>query len=283
MIRKRVTSASHDSVQQYVLDDSLNIVSVQDGASTVTSILDGRGPDDIVATVQGGAPTFPLSDQVESQSALTDASGNVIGREFYDPFGAPATSGTVGLFQFTGHPAANGGLYYDRARFYDSVTGRFVSEDPAGFSGGPNQYQYVWNSPVIYTDPLGFGPGDKWYGYNDRNFQDWFHRKWKQPGDPDATKEDIEDAYQEWENQGRPGRDPKGDRRGNKDCDKPEPEAQPEPDPDTESQFSRLGDWVRDHSTELIIGAGAVIIIGGVIVLSGGTAAPVLIGAAAAL
>ncbi len=66
MIQKRVTSTGHDDLQKYVLDDELNIVSVEDGNSTVTSILDGRRPDDIVATVQGGSPVFPLVDQLNS-------------------------------------------------------------------------------------------------------------------------------------------------------------------------------------------------------------------------
>jgi RHS repeat-associated protein len=39
---------------------------------------------------------------------------------------------------------------------YNPSTGRFLSEDPIGFSSGDlNLYRYVNNSPVIYTDPLG--------------------------------------------------------------------------------------------------------------------------------
>ena len=62
--------------------------------------------------------------------------GNVLGREFYEPFGAPTATGTVSLLQFTGRPLINTGLYYDRARFYDSAIGRFISEDPSGLAGG---------------------------------------------------------------------------------------------------------------------------------------------------
>jgi RHS repeat-associated protein len=285
MIQKRVTSNGQDSLQQFVLDDSFNIASVQADGSAITSILDGRGPDDIIATVQGGSPIFPLADQLESQSALTDESGNVVGREFYEPFGAATGSGTAGFFQFTGSPAANGGLYYDRARFYDSASGRYLSEDPAGFRGGPNPYEYVWNAPTFLTDPLGNGPNDKWYGYNDRNFQDWYHRKYKDDGDPDATKDVLDDAYEEWVDAGKPTRDPKGERRGSQDCDDPDPETgpEPEPDPDTESRFSILEDWLSDHATAIVIGVGAAVVVGGVIVLSGGTAAPLVLGAAAAL
>lgn len=50
------------------------------------------------------------------------------------------------------------GLYYYRARYYDPVAGRFITRDPIGFEGGINQYAYVLNNPVNYTDPEGLNP-----------------------------------------------------------------------------------------------------------------------------
>jgi uncharacterized protein RhaS with RHS repeats len=47
-------------------------------------------------------------------------------------------------------------LYYYRARFYDPMIGRFLSEDPIGFSSGDvNLYRYVANNPINLIDPLG--------------------------------------------------------------------------------------------------------------------------------
>lgn len=155
MIQKRVTSTGSDDLQKYVLDDVGNIISVDDNG-TVTSILDGRTPDDIIAIVQGGSPVFPLADQISSESVFTDGSGNSIGSESYDPFGAPVTSGTVGLFGFTGQTQIGSGIYYFRARFYDSVAGRFLSPDPTGLAGrDSNLYRYVGNNPLISRDPTG--------------------------------------------------------------------------------------------------------------------------------
>jgi|SRR5579863_2143292 len=49
---------------------------------------------------------------------------------------------------------------YYRARYYDSVSGRFLSEDPIGFSSGDiNVYRYSFNSPVNLDDPSGLAPG----------------------------------------------------------------------------------------------------------------------------
>jgi RHS repeat-associated protein len=48
------------------------------------------------------------------------------------------------------------GLQYNRERWYDSGTGRWLSEDPIGFAGGDsNLYRYVGNSPTNATDPSG--------------------------------------------------------------------------------------------------------------------------------
>lgn len=42
-----------------------------------------------------------------------------------------------------------------RARYYDPQIGRFISEDPIGFSGGKNFYAYVRNNVTTTFDPLG--------------------------------------------------------------------------------------------------------------------------------
>ncbi|HMN15267.1 MAG TPA: RHS repeat-associated core domain-containing protein [Bellilinea sp.] len=47
------------------------------------------------------------------------------------------------------------GLYYYRARYYDSIDGRLIQKDPAGFVDGPNLYSYVQSNPVNWTDPTG--------------------------------------------------------------------------------------------------------------------------------
>jgi RHS repeat-associated protein len=44
---------------------------------------------------------------------------------------------------------------YYRARYYDSMAGRFLSEDPTEFDGGTNFYAYVQNGPVDSIDPTG--------------------------------------------------------------------------------------------------------------------------------
>ena len=47
------------------------------------------------------------------------------------------------------------GLVNFRARWYDPVTGRWLSKDPIGLSGGLNLYAFCGNDPVNSLDPFG--------------------------------------------------------------------------------------------------------------------------------
>jgi RHS repeat-associated protein len=47
---------------------------------------------------------------------------------------------------------------YYGARYYDSNSGRFLSEDPVGYAGGDNFYSYVDNAPEDFADPFGLCP-----------------------------------------------------------------------------------------------------------------------------
>lgn len=46
-------------------------------------------------------------------------------------------------------------LHYNRHRYYDPATGRYITPDPLGIVAGLNLYQYVGNDPVNGADPLG--------------------------------------------------------------------------------------------------------------------------------
>lgn len=52
------------------------------------------------------------------------------------------------------------GISYYRARYYDPMEGRFLSEDPIGFAGsGTNFYAYVVNNPISFRDASGLCGG----------------------------------------------------------------------------------------------------------------------------
>lgn len=92
--------------------------------------------------------------------------------------GAPGGMMSSNTFAYTAREYdEDADLYYYRARWYDPVTGRFISSDPIGFAGGDtnlyryvdsvgkahnstdtNLYAYTRNNPIRYTDPLGLQP-----------------------------------------------------------------------------------------------------------------------------
>src|SRR5262249_15540088 len=60
-------------------------------------------------------------------------------------------------YKFTGREKdEETGLQLHGERYYDAKTGRWLSEDPAGFDAGdPNLYRYVGNNATNATDPSG--------------------------------------------------------------------------------------------------------------------------------
>jgi len=118
-----------------------------------------------------------LTDHLGSVDAVLDEQGNVVERRDYLPYGqerfvheelnAPDTEQG-----YTGKELDDEtGLNYYGARYYDPVTGRFITMDPLllnldkmsqaqrnAFLSNPqnlNMYSYVQNNPVRYTDPTG--------------------------------------------------------------------------------------------------------------------------------
>jgi RHS repeat-associated protein len=66
-----------------------------------------------------------------------------------------ATDDEGNAVEYTGRENDETGLYYYRARYYDSVLKQFLSEDPIGIAGGINLRAYVGGNPVSFTDPTG--------------------------------------------------------------------------------------------------------------------------------
>jgi RHS repeat-associated protein len=72
-------------------------------------------------------------DHLGSSTAITDASGNLVVRNNYAPYGEDAESGgnANGKYKFSDKEKDIPGFYYYGARYYDPVLGRFISVDPA--------------------------------------------------------------------------------------------------------------------------------------------------------
>ena len=103
---------------------------------------------------------YQHTDMLGSVISESDAAGNIISRNHYEPFGKRLGGDKAGI-GYTGHfQDKDLGLTYMQARYYDPLIGRFYSNDPVGWtSKNPimsfNRYLYVNNNPYKYNDPDG--------------------------------------------------------------------------------------------------------------------------------
>ncbi len=130
-------------------------------SSLTTRYLRGDLVDELFArTSFAGIAAWFLPDYLGSIRDITDNTGSVIDHIDFNAFGnitnetQPANGDR---FKFTGREWDKEiNLQYNRARYYDPATGRWISEDPIGFGAGdPNLNRYVGNGPTNFTDAGG--------------------------------------------------------------------------------------------------------------------------------
>jgi RHS repeat-associated protein len=128
-----------------------------------------------------GAASFYHFDRVGSTLALTNGAGALTDSYSYTPYGElrghEATAGNTPStqpFTFVGRFGIRreGAFYQMRARYYDPLTARFLSRDPAPPSltdvRGHDPYLYALGNPTRYIDVNGAKPLDDPMGFNSR-------------------------------------------------------------------------------------------------------------------
>ena len=96
-------------------------------------------------------------DHLGTPIEMTNQTGNTVWEATYKAWGEVETvSGSLKQpFRFQGqYFDEESGLHYNRFRYYDPSSGRFVSQDPIGLLGGFNLYEYAPN-PIGWVDPFG--------------------------------------------------------------------------------------------------------------------------------
>ncbi len=174
-----LTSVSGPLAASYAYDGDDNRVSETVGGASKSFLLDIADPLPlrIASTSNSGTERYfyglgqaaqqmtddslryDHDDGLGSLRLLTNASGGVIDRMNYAPFGQ-RLSGNSGMFGFTGEPYTLAEqLVHLRARDYSPSLGRFLTPDPPlgslFDSQAKNLYPYAKNNPVNYVDPSG--------------------------------------------------------------------------------------------------------------------------------
>jgi RHS repeat-associated protein len=112
--------------------------------------------------------TYYHNDVLGSPVVATDATGAVVWKETYRPYGQPylnSSAASTERIGFSGKPYDRStGLSYVGARYYDPFVGRFLSIDPRPSDDEDvhslNRYAYANNNPAKHIDPDGHSPVD---------------------------------------------------------------------------------------------------------------------------
>ncbi|MEE1797665.1 polymorphic toxin-type HINT domain-containing protein [Streptomyces sp. JV176] len=142
------------------LTDGSNPLTEQSGSGETKATVATAGLDEYLTRTENGKTQVYLTDALGTVVGLADPDGTVATRYTYDPNGQPTSSGaeSTNPYTFTGRENDGTGLLHYRNRYYDPETGRFISQDPIGYAGGTNLYEYALSSPTTYTDPSGNNP-----------------------------------------------------------------------------------------------------------------------------
>lgn len=182
----------------------------------------GPSIDDALAVSVAGSVSYYDVDGLNSVSALNDSAGMVSDIYVFDVWGAvrTQTSSMPSAFSFTAREFGDvDGQVYFRARYHDSGTARFLSEDPEAMERGhfrfnerayyttsrdslpsrsavislPMKYRYALNDPVNLRDPDGravvpglYGPTSDAAGALGDLWRSYEERK-KHPGKTSTT------------------------------------------------------------------------------------------------
>lgn len=120
--------------------------------------------DRLVALVEDGEIYAVHANHLGAPILVTDEDGLPVWRATYSPFGQAIVNSDPDkndeAFYFNvrlpgQYEDLETRLYYNYYRYYEPISGRYLSSDPLGLSAGSNTYAYVKNDPVHYNDPLG--------------------------------------------------------------------------------------------------------------------------------
>jgi len=187
--KRRVSSKNTAGAVTKFLYDGLNNLKdyASDGSTVLASYTQGIGIDKLISRTDTQGTRYYHGDALGSTRLMTKPDQTEAATYVYDAWGKVTghTGETTNKFKFTAREFEDEiGLQYNRARFYDPETGRFITQDP--LTKGPDdptvsyqdnlysffkrsikemlealdpyqthRYAYCLNNPINHIDPLG--------------------------------------------------------------------------------------------------------------------------------
>jgi len=160
---RRIYKSSSSGTSVFAYDGDNLVEETNSSGTAVARYSQALNIDEPLAMLRSATTNYYEQDGVGSITSLSSGTGGLVQTYGYDSFGKQTSSSgsLTNPFQYTARefdPETS--LYYYRARHFDPTSGRFLSEDPMGFSGGEDFYSYVFNDPIYLTDPSGLQAGD---------------------------------------------------------------------------------------------------------------------------
>ena len=178
--RTSKTTHRSDGVTEYVkyLNDNSSLTNVlaeidENGTAKCVYTIGA----DLISQERDGKVSVYLYDGHGSVVGLANESGIVTDTYAYDAFGnlISSTGSTENNYRYCGEQFdETTGLYYLRARYMDTATGRFITQDTyQGTINDPvslHKYLYANNNPVMCSDPSGYVSETDLANYSEKYF-----------------------------------------------------------------------------------------------------------------
>ncbi len=162
---RRIAKHVDGQITYFVYDREDVILDFEDsdGIGGVPPVLEqrylhGPGIDQVLAQEPGVGPAlWLLADHQNSTRGIVDSQGQVVNQLSFDAYGNIASESNPAIntrYLYAGREYdTEVALHYNRSRYYESDTGRFISEDPGRHAkSGSNLYRYALNAPTYLMD-----------------------------------------------------------------------------------------------------------------------------------